>query len=301
MIALLRIIIRAVSVPDDLHVKLVAKLGFIPKLIDILSVNDDDISKHVVLILINLAACDSNCVDLIMNVDGHKKLIELIDSSNTLLAERCLWALGNIAGDKSSLREALLLTDLPAKVSNLLAKNIPLPLLRMACWVASYLCCENHYFSRVQSMVKPLNQFLHHSDFQVLLESLCAISKMIQDKFARAEITKQLDVPRILELTLSESLDISIPATYIVGCICAGDYTCAALVVENGGIKILSSLFKNPSVSYIITKYTCWAIGNLCLSCITHLNLLLDYGVIKRAVEIINSSPDYSVFLFLKQ
>lgn len=296
LIDLLTIIVRAVSVTESLHIKLVTQLGFIPQLLDILKANDDDISREVVLILINLAACDSNCAELITNMDGHKKLIELIDSSNTILVERCLWVLGNIAGDKASLREVLLETELPLKLSNVLAREIPLSLRRIACWVASHLCHGNLNASRVKPMIEPLNKCLYQTDLQVRSETLWAISKIIQDKFIRTEVASNVSVAKILELMLSESADISIPATYIIGCICAGDYTCTSLVVENGGMKYICSLFKNPSVNYFITKYTCWTIANLSLNSLSHLNLLLDYDILKRADEIIAFSPEHSVF-----
>jgi len=298
LIGLLRIVVRAVSVPESLHIKLVTQLDFIPKLLNILNINDDDISKEVVLILINLAACDSNCAELMTKMNGHKKLIELIDSSNISLVERCLWVLGNIAGDKASLREVLLQSELPLKLSNVLAKEIPLSLRRMGCWLASHLCHDNLNPNRTKLMIEPLNKCLYQSDIQVQSETLWAISKIIQDKFLRTEVANKINVGKVLELMLSESADISIPATYIIGCICAGNYTCTSLVVETGGMKYICSLFKNPSVSYFITKYTSWTIANLSLSSVSHLNLLLDYGILKRVVEIIIFSPEHSVFLY---
>eukprot|EP00826_Nyctotherus_ovalis_P044579 TRINITY_DN4822_c0_g1_i10.p1 TRINITY_DN4822_c0_g1~~TRINITY_DN4822_c0_g1_i10.p1 ORF type:complete len:267 (-),score=22.66 TRINITY_DN4822_c0_g1_i10:513-1313(-) len=264
-----------------------------------LDINDDSIRKEITIILINLAACESNCVELIRSVNGHKKLIELVDFSDLTLVEQCLWALGNMAGDSAALKEVLLSTDLPQKLSTLLAKEIPLSLRRMACWVISHLCHSTTHVGKAQVLLKPLNSCLRQTDSQVLSETLWALSKIIQDKFTRAETAKQINVAKVLELMGSEITDISIPASYIVGCMCAGDCTCTSLVVENGGIKALCALFKSPSIDIFISKYTCWAIANLSLGSASHLNLLLDYGVTQKAAELVMSSPEYAVFLLM--
>lgn len=297
LLALLRIITKSVSVKDDLHVGLVAQLGLISKLVAMLDINDDSIRKEITIILINLAACESSCVELIRSVNGHKKLIELIDSADLTLVEQCLWALGNMAGDGATLKEVLLSTDLPQKLSALLSKQLPLSLTRMACWVIAHLCHGVTHVAKVSTLLKPLDGCLLLTDPQVLSETLWALSKVLQDKFTRAQIAKQINVAKVLELMESEITDISIPASYIVGCMCAGDYTCTSLVVENGGIKTLCALFKRPSINAFVSKYTCWAIANLSLGSASHLNLLLDYGVTQRAAELVVSSPEYAVLL----
>jgi len=294
LLTLLKIITRSVSVLEDLHIDLIVRLGFIPKLIDMLNINDNNVRNEIALIVINLTACESNCVELIKNLNGHKKLIELIDSSNISLVERCLWALGNIAGDKNTLRELLLSTELPIKISILLSKDIPLSLRRIACWVASHLCQGSLQYTKVLPMLQPLNSCLNQLDLQVLSDTLKALSSIIQDKFMRGELARQLNIRRILELMLCKQHEVSLPATYVIGYLCSGDHICTSLVIENEGVKVLCFVLQDTSVNLHTTKYACWALANLSL--IYAADLALNHDLIKRIVQLITTSSDYSVF-----
>lgn len=295
LLGVLRVLAKAVSVPKDLHVKLVAHLNLIPKLIDLLNMSDDDASKEILLILINLTACDSGCVETIEHVDGCKRLIDFLGSSSSSLVELSLWALGNVAADRSSVRESLLSAKLPALLSNLLAGQVPLSLRRIACWVAAQLCYDSPHIGKVQALIEPLNKCLYQTDFQVLSESLWTLIKIMQDKFTRGLVVREVDVGRMLELMQLEMEEVAIPAAYLVGHVCAGDCICTSSILENGGIKVICELFKRHSASVYITKYTCWAIANLCLSGIAYLSLILDYEVMKRVAALVTSSHEYSL------
>eukprot|EP00826_Nyctotherus_ovalis_P046757 TRINITY_DN5319_c0_g2_i3.p1 TRINITY_DN5319_c0_g2~~TRINITY_DN5319_c0_g2_i3.p1 ORF type:complete len:163 (+),score=22.60 TRINITY_DN5319_c0_g2_i3:48-491(+) len=141
----------------------------------------------------------------------------------------------------------------------------------------------------------------YQTDPQVLSESLWALIKIMQDKFTRGLVVREVDVGRVLELMQLETEEIAIPAAYFVGHVCAGDCMCTYSILENGGIKVICELFKRHSGSVYITKYTCWAIANLCLSGTSYLSLILDYDVMKHAAALVTSSHEYSVIFPLQQ
>jgi hypothetical protein len=66
-------------------------LGFIPKLTEILDIENDEIRREAAWILTNIAASQSNYVELIRNANCTYKLIALLSSKNIPLKEQVFY------------------------------------------------------------------------------------------------------------------------------------------------------------------------------------------------------------------
>lgn len=83
--------------------------GLLAKFVEFLSRDDQPaLQFEAAWVLINVASGTSAQTMAVVKADALPLLVKLVDSPNSDLQEQAVWALGNIAGDSSKLRDMVL-------------------------------------------------------------------------------------------------------------------------------------------------------------------------------------------------
>jgi len=117
--------------------------GIVPRLIELLDWKQNhsvSIKYEAIWILTNIVAGTTDQTRCVMQLNGHQKLIELIDHRSLNIRHTAIEALGNIAGDCSDFRDQLLEHGLLAHLLPFCSPVHCLKILRSVTWTLGGLC-----------------------------------------------------------------------------------------------------------------------------------------------------------------
>jgi len=145
--------------------------GLVPRLIELLDWNHTpEIQYESTWILTNIVAGTSDQTRVVMEQNGHQKLIHLVNHQSLNIRHTAIEALGNIAGDCSEFRNQLLEHDL---LSHLLPYCTPIhsdKILRSVTWTLGGLCRTHPPPKResVELILKALSTLIFSEDDEIL-------------------------------------------------------------------------------------------------------------------------------------
>ena len=145
--------------------------GIVPRLIELLDGNHSvEIQYEATWILTNIVAGTTLQTRTIMQLEGHKKLIQLIDHHSLNIRHTAIEALGNIAGDCSEFRDQLLDSDLLSHLLPFCSPIHSLKILRSVTWTLGGLCRTNPAPKRehIDLILKGLSTLLFCDDDEIL-------------------------------------------------------------------------------------------------------------------------------------
>ena len=106
-------------------------------------------------------------------------LVKLLSSPNSNVCEQALWALGNIAGDGSELRDLAISFGIIDPILALIRPETSNSLIRLIAWTLSNLCRHKSQapsMNIIQQILPKLSSFLYINDKEILKETSWALS-----------------------------------------------------------------------------------------------------------------------------
>ncbi|CAM9401466.1 unnamed protein product [Scytosiphon promiscuus] len=128
---------KVLSLEDPPVEEVVGSGGLASRLIELLSVPNDQIQLETTWCLTNIASSYSRHTQTILG--AAPQLISFLSTPNPALQEQALWALGNIAGDSSDFREMLRANGALLPIFRLLQHPPSAEIARTAAWAVSNL------------------------------------------------------------------------------------------------------------------------------------------------------------------
>ncbi|EZA53933.1 hypothetical protein DMN91_011930 [Ooceraea biroi] len=240
-------------------------------------------------VLTNIASGTSEQTQNVIKCGAIPKLVRLLKSQTSSVAEQAVWALGNIAGDGPQPRDLVLGHDAMLLLLDLIKPDIPVTFLRNIVWTLSNLC-RNKNPAPPFEMIKPalpvFNRLLNYDDDDVLADTCWALSYLTDG--SNDKIQAVLDtgiIPKLVQLLMSEDGTILTPALRTVGNIVTGDDAQTDTIIAAGGLPHLGALLRHNRPN--IVKEAAWAISNITAGNTRQIQSVISANLLPSLVEVL--------------
>jgi len=174
--------------------------------------------------LTNIASSESQFVLKLIEYGAIKILIEIMSSNTHIeVKEQTIWCLGNIAGDNSRFREALLDQGVLLKICDLIdTAQANTSFVRNSIWTLANLCKgkPSPEFERVKRAISTFARVLAETDQTEVLNDICWTLSYITDEGGDERILVFLQsqiVPRLCALLHHQEIIIAVPCLRTLG------------------------------------------------------------------------------------
>jgi len=277
--------------------------GVVSRLVDLMKLDDDKLRVECAWTLTNLASGTSKQTSIVVEAGSVPVFVSLLNDKPSV-AEQCMWALGNIAGDSPQLRDftfnngildplmRLLESSYNAYVMAIKMGHEPakdaITMMRTCTWTLSNLS---------RGKTPP-------ADLKMLLPTLPLLAKMItvEDKDTLADacwacsfisdLTNGVSVvlqygmsKRLVNLLTYPSPDVVSPTLRAIGNIVAGDDSQTQQIISDGALPCLHSLLMDTKAH--IRKEACWALSNITAGTPQQVTHVLEAGIMPDLMKLL--------------
>ncbi|GLT88433.1 hypothetical protein SLE2022_064600 [Rubroshorea leprosula] len=229
------------------HTRVVIDHGAVPKFVQLLSSNSDDVREQAVWALGNVAGDSPTCRDLVLGCGALMPLLaQLNELSKLSMLRNATWTLSNFCRGKP-----------------------PTP------------------FEQVKPALPILRELIHLNDEEVLTDACWALSYLSDGPNDKIQAVIEAGVcPRLVELLGHPSPTVLIPALRTVGNIVTGDDAQTQFVIENNVLPYLHQLLIQTHKKSI-KKEACWTISNITAGNKAQIQAVIDANIIQPLVHLL--------------
>ncbi|XP_018396510.1 PREDICTED: importin subunit alpha-like [Cyphomyrmex costatus] len=281
--------------------------GIVPYLIELLDEQlNIPLQFEVTWILNNIASGTSVQTQNVIKHGAIPKLVYLLKSSSSNVAEQATWALGNIVADEPYARDFVLECGALPLLSELIKPDTSVTFMRNIVWTLSYLSRNKNIpppFELIKPVLPIFNRLLDSTDRDVLvLDDICwALSDLTDGSNDKIQAVLEAGIiPKLVEMLTLQELSILTPALRTVGNIVTGNDAQTDAVIHAGGLSHLGALLRFPHAK--IVKEAAWAISNIMAGNEDQIQSAIDAGLLSPLIEVLQFSPLLSssiVYLYI--
>jgi HEAT repeat protein len=212
--------------------------------------------------------------------------------------EQAIWALGNIAGNSTKCRDAVIAAGTVNIVVHMLdtlgrraTSASALALVRNAAWLLSNLCRGRNPpdWTVIKKAVPQLAKLLSSDDEQICLDACWAISYLSDGDVYQVQAVIEAGVTlRLLELMKNTDAEVHTPALRAIGNLITGNDRQSQFVTEQPEVVgALKNLLTSPEKSS--SKEAAWTLSNISAGTDAQLQMIIDAGVIPTVSEMLRT------------
>lgn len=287
---------KLLSLESKPPIDVILASGALPLIVPLITSSSTKICFEALWALTNIASGTSEHTKVVADTGCLVVAVELLRSPVAEVAEQSAWLLGNCAGDCESMRDVVNSMGVMASTASLIATfSNKLSLVRTATWLLSNLVRGKNpppSTETVLGVLPYLAQLLHHTDVEVLTDTLWALSYCSDagdiglDGVARCGV-----VPRCVELLMHSSPVIVTPALRTIGNVVTGNDEQTQLVLNCNVLPCLHALLSNPKKG--IRKEAAWTLSNISAGSRAQVQLFITAGVVPALVTLMGPAEDY--------
>ena len=224
----------------------------IPRLVEFLDRYSDPLLQfEAAWALTNIAAGKPEHTLELETHSALPKFVALLSSTSPDIREQAVWALGNVAGDSTKLRDRVLdLGALPPLIK-IIHENPSESTLNNSTWTLSNLLRGKPapMFEKIMPALPSLANLIHHESQMVQADAMWALSYASDGANEKiAEVVKHRVVPRIIELLNPDYSRVLLPSLRTLGNIVTGTEQQTQMVRLLTMLFILKSLFDQKKI-----------------------------------------------------
>ncbi|CAJ0945702.1 unnamed protein product, partial [Mesorhabditis belari] len=248
--------------------------GVLNALVQALGVEDDKVRFESAWSITNIVSGTSRQTLAAVQAGAIAPLIHLMVSPNLQLAEQCLWAVANIAGDSSQMRDLVLQHNGLQALMYLatIMDRLEVSFVRTIAWSFSNMCRHknpNASLEVLRELAKGLSFLLQHTDKAVRQDACWAVSYLT-------------DGP-------DEQIQLAVDATLrVLGNMATGNDQLTQHVIDIGTLQLISDLIQR-SKSTTIVKECCWLISNVIAGTQDQIQHVIDAGLLPHIFQVLDT------------
>jgi len=264
------------------------KSGILPILVDCLQFDDNaSLQFEAAWALTNIASGSSAQTQAVVQAGAVAHFMRLLESKHQNVCEQAVWALGNIIGDGPSLRDFVIRHGVVAPLLTFIDPNVPLTFLRNVTWVIVNLCRNKEPpppMETIQQLLPALGVLIHHSDLDILVDSVWALSYLTDCGNGHIQAVLQVGVvPKLVSFLVNNEIRLQTAALRAVGNIVTGTDEQTQAVLENGALLQFPSLLQHPKEK--IRKEAVWFLSNITAGTEQQVQSVIDANLIPYIIK----------------
>jgi importin subunit alpha-6/7 len=284
---------KILSVDRNPPIQEVLDAGILPLLKNLLGNSDYPSTQlEACWALTNIASGTPEQTEAVVSAGVVPLFVTLLRASDLALKEQAVWAIANIAGDRVDYRDGCLAVGTFGAICEILESSLAAnttQLTRLSTWAFSNLCRGKPTpdLSLITPGLDILNRVLLQSNDTEVLADACWALSYITDGSGGSAIAKSIDLVRLISLLNHPSSTVHTPVLRTIGNMVSGDSEITSSVVAGGVLSALKPLILSKKRT--IRKESLWAISNICADSQSHLQRVIDTGVMERVCELLRS------------
>jgi len=270
--------------------------GIVPKLVAFLSVSSPDQQETNTMLfeaawaLTNIASGNSLQTRVVVEAGAVPHFIRLLEYPDLNVSEQAVWALGNIAGDGSELRDLVTNLGILKPLLGLVKLGTSDAFLRNVVWTISNLCRNKNPAPKVEvinQVLPTLNKLMaSHEDTEVLADACWALSYLTDGTNERIQVVVDSgSVPNLVKMLASSEISIVTPALRALGNVVTGSDNQTNSVIQHGGLPVICSLLSHSKTN--VVKEAAWTISNITAGPQEQIQAVIENNCLPPLIEVL--------------
>jgi len=264
------------------------KSGILPILVECLQFDDNaSLQFEAAWALTNIASGSSHQTQAVVQAGAVIHFMRLLESKHQNVCEQAVWALGNIIGDGPFLRDFVISNGVVTPLLTFIDPNVPLTFLRNVTWVIVNLCRNKEPpppMDTIQQLLPALAVLIHHSDLDILVDSVWALSYLTDCGNDHIQAVLQVGVvPKLVSFLTHTEIRLQTAALRAVGNIVTGTDEQTQSILNNGALQQFPSLLTHQKEK--IRKEAVWFLSNITAGTEEQVQSVIDAGLIPYVIK----------------
>jgi len=266
----------------------VIEAGIIPRLVELLDFHHAPLIQfEVAWILTNISSSITEHTRIVASSGAVPKLIKLMESSDAKLQEQAVWALGNIIGDGTDLRDGVISFGFIPLLLERIRPDIDVTFLRNLAWVVVNLCRYKDPpvdLQVVRQLIPKIKLLLTVNDEKVLIDAVWAVSYIIELGAEYLDLVLDDDLIRQMIVSLDGTEPRLVTATVrAFGAMAAGTDEQTQTLINAGVLPILSKILQSNDPK--VVKDILWLISNVAAGTSEQAQAMVDAGFLNPLIH----------------
>ncbi|CAF1168305.1 unnamed protein product [Rotaria sordida] len=279
---------KLLSIEHNPPIDELINLNFLPILVQCLSYDQyPELQFEATWALTNIASGNSQQTQAVVDANALPYLLRLLHSIHSNVCEQAVWAIGNLIGDGSRLRDYAIELGVIQPLIEFIQKNIPITFLRNVTWVIVNLCRHKDpplSLNIVQEILPALKYLLSFTDVTILVDCTWALAYLLDCGNTMIQLIVESGmISDIVRLLNHNEIKIATAALRAVGNIVTGTDEQTQHVLNQGVLNYFSKLLKHQKNK--LNKEAVWFLSNITAGSQQQVQAVIDAQLIPDVIH----------------